>query len=122
VRLQRALWAITLAGVLLSGCGGPTGEVESPPMPQTAAERGEEVFYKHCHVCHAADTAEVIVGPGLKGFFSDQSPSPLADGTVLPRTDEGVRGLFERGTKNMPPVKGLSEQQLADVIAFLHTI
>jgi mono/diheme cytochrome c family protein len=110
------------AAALLVALSISCRNVANESTPQTAEARGEEVFYQHCSVCHSADTDEVIVGPSLKGFFKNPSPAPLADGTVLPRTDAAVHDLFEKGTKNMPPVRGLSKQQLSDVVAFLHTL
>ena len=93
----------------------------TPSASSDPAKRGEELYYEHCSVCHSADTDEAIVGPSLKGFFQTP-PAPLADGTELPRTDTAVRELFEKGTMNMPPTKGLSPQQLENIIAFLHTL
>jgi mono/diheme cytochrome c family protein len=80
------------------------------------------VFFDHCSVCHSHDTDEVMVGPSLKAFFS-VTPAPLADGTVLPQTDAAVRKMIETGTNSMPPLAGnLSERDIEDVIAFLHTL
>jgi mono/diheme cytochrome c family protein len=80
------------------------------------------VFFDHCSVCHSHDTDEVIVGPSLKAFFSTP-PAPLADGTVLPQTDAAVRKMIETGTTYMPPfAESLSDEEIEDVIAFLHTL
>ena len=115
MRQRGKLAALALAGLLTACSQSVDGE-------QASARRGEEVFNKHCYVCHAPDSNEVIVGPSLKGFYSNQNPAPLKNGSVLPRTDAAVRELFENGTTQMPPVRGLTEQQLDDVIAYLHTI
>jgi len=87
-----------------------------------AAKRGQAVFADHCSVCHSPDTDEVIVGPSLMGFFR-KTPAALADGKPLPQTDAAVREMIQKGDANMPPLGGdLSEQQIADVIAYLHTL
>ncbi|MBI4481040.1 MAG: cytochrome c [Acidobacteria bacterium] len=87
-----------------------------------AVKRGQEVFADHCSVCHSPDTEEVIVGPSLMGFFR-KTPAALADGKPLPQTDAAVREMIQKGDANMPPLGGdLSEQQIADVIAYLHTL
>src|SRR5688572_6769185 len=97
--MVRTAAAALLAAALTTACRRRDSEETSL---QAAAERGEELFYKHCSVCHSADTTETIVGPSLRKFFV-KPPAPLADGNVLPRTNAAIRELFRKGTKNMPP-------------------
>jgi mono/diheme cytochrome c family protein len=85
-------------------------------------KRGEKVFQQTCSVCHSSDTEEVIVGPSLAKLFT-KPPAILSNGKPLPRTDAAIRELLVQGTKDMPPVgRYLSEQQTADLLAFLHTL
>jgi mono/diheme cytochrome c family protein len=121
--MARLLAIVVVAGIgIWSGGCGQAPEVEGSEEVRQAAARGEEVFFTHCAVCHSADTEETIVGPSLKSFFSG-SPAPLADGTVLPQTDAAVRRIIQEGTRNMPPLgESLTDQQISDVIAYLHTL
>jgi mono/diheme cytochrome c family protein len=120
-RLLAATAAVVWIGIWSSGCSR-TRDVEGSEEVRQAAARGEEVFFTHCAVCHSADTEGAIVGPSLKSFFSG-SRAPLADGTVLPQTDAAVRRIIEDGTTNMPPLAGhLTDQQISDVIAYMHTL
>lgn len=90
---------------------------------QNPVKRGERVFDNNCSVCHSSDTDEVIIGPSLKGFFRG-TPASLADGgKPLPQTDAAVRRMIQKGDAYMPPIgEDLSEQQITDVIAYLHTL
>ena len=90
---------------------------------QDPVKRGALVFDNNCSVCHSPDTDEVIIGPSLKGFFRG-TPAPLAEGgQPLPQTDAAVRRMIQEGNSNMPPLgSDLTEQQITDVIAYLHTL
>jgi mono/diheme cytochrome c family protein len=90
-----------------------------PPRPLTAQElRGREIFAANCAVCHNAYKQEPLQGPALVGMFSKQS---LPSG--LPATDQHVRNTIISGRRNMPPFNGvLDDQQIDDLLAFLHTL
>lgn len=98
--------------------------VNKPADRATSADpvvRGEDVYYRHCLVCHSPDTDDATNGPSLKNYFN-RPPAKLSNGTLFPRTDAAIRDLFLKGTRNMPPMsKDLSEQETADLLAFLHT-
>src|ERR1700687_2559481 len=81
------------------------------------AEKGKEVF-DQCSVCHNADSTEKKIGPGLKGLFKHDK---LVNGK--PVNEANVRNKIEEGGNGMPPYKDvLSDQERADVIAYLKTI
>jgi mono/diheme cytochrome c family protein len=84
--------------------------------------RGEDVYYKHCLVCHSPDTDDAANGPSLKNYFR-RPPTKLSNGKLFPRTDAAIRDLLVNGTRNMPPmIQDLTEQQTADMLAYLHTL
>ncbi|MBI2819107.1 MAG: cytochrome c [Acidobacteria bacterium] len=106
--------------IMAANTGEKETEVAAIPDP---IKRGEQVFDNNCSVCHSSDTDEVIIGPSLKGFFSG-TPAPLADSEKpLPQTDAAVRRMIQEGNSYMPPLgSDLTEQQITDVIAYLHTL
>ena len=82
------------------------------------ADKGKMVFEGNCSVCHNADSTETKVGPGLKGLFKHDK---LANGK--PVNEANVRAKIEEGGNGMPPYKDvLSDQERADVIAYLKTL
>ncbi len=87
------------------------------------AKKGKEVFTANCDICHNADSTEDKVGPGLKGLFS-KGPHKLSDGTEhKTHTDANITKQIVEGNAAMPPVgSGLSKDELADLLAYLHTL
>ena len=81
------------------------------------AAKGKEVF-DQCGVCHNADSAEKKIDPGLKGLFKRDK---LVNGK--PVNDANVRAKIDEGGNGMPAYKDiLSDQEKADVIAYLKTL
>ena len=101
---------------LLSGCHrlAPSKPV-SELTPQEAA--GHRVFVSHCSVCHYA-TEKGLNGPGLEGLF--RKPY-LPSG--MPANDARVTAVILHGRNMMPPLGNtLSDQELEDLMAYLHTL
>ena len=103
--------------LLLAGCHHAP---KSKPLSQlTPTEmQGHEIFQQNCSVCHYSNSDQLLKGPGLQGLF--QKPY-LPSGA--PATDERVRSTVIHGRNIMPPFRNvLSDQQLNDLLAYLHTI
>lgn len=85
--------------------------------------KGKEVFEASCALCHNADSEEAKIGPGLKGLFQ-WPPHKLSDGTEhKEHTVEIIRKQIVEGGGAMDPVGGsFTEQELSDLIAYLHTL
>lgn len=82
------------------------------------AAKGKEAF-DQCSVCHNADSADVKVGPGLKGEFKKgkmtSTGKPVNDANILQKINEGGNG--------MPAYKDvLSDEEKANIIAYLKTL
>jgi mono/diheme cytochrome c family protein len=80
--------------------------------------RGRDVFQANCSQCHNAYKKEPLQGPALVGVFRKRE---LPSG--IPATDQHVRDTIIMGRRNMPPFNGvLDDQQMRDLMAFLHTL
>jgi cytochrome c len=99
---------LLLAGAVLSGAAKP-GD----------AAKGKDLFSQNCDVCHNADSTDVKVGPGLKGLFKKAS---LQNKKKV--TDAAVMDIINKGSPSGMPgfMESLSEQDRADVLAFLKTL
>jgi len=98
---------ITLA-LMLAGCS-----------PNESEQRGQELFDLHCSPCHAGPAPDLKKQPPrLEHLFAaKQLPSGV------PSTDVQVRKTIAEGLRTMPAFdKRLSEQDLDDLIAYLHTL
>jgi len=82
------------------------------------AAKGKEVFGDNCSVCHNSDSAEVKMGPGLKGLFKKAKMS-----SGKPMSEANVMGQINDGGNGMPPYKDvISDEEKANVLAFLKTL
>jgi mono/diheme cytochrome c family protein len=104
------------AGV--SGCGPSLGP--SKPVSQLTAQeaQGRAVYEKYCASCHYANQTGDLHGPSLFALYRKKY---LPSGA--PVNDERVTPVILRG-RNMMPGYGneLNDQQLQDLLAYLHTL
>lgn len=79
---------------------------------------GRAIFNADCAACHYAYSSSGLKGPGLKGLFHKKY---LPSG--LPANDRFVEETIVNG-RGMMPAQGpmLNDQQLADLMAYLHTL
>jgi mono/diheme cytochrome c family protein len=84
--------------------------------PQEAA--GRRIFVSQCSGCHYANTEKGLNGPGLEGLF--RKPFLPSGGAA---NDGRVGAVILRGRNMMPALRNtLSDQQLEDLMAYLHTL
>jgi len=88
--------------------------------------RGKEVFrVTACWRCHDVDKGESKrpPAPSLKGTYQRTSHT-LVDGTRHEQhTDEMFREIISNGTKAMNPRGAvLTDEEMADLLAYLHTL
>ena len=104
---------------LLAGCGPDRSTLTDAELGLTLQQaQGRRVFNIHCMVCHPAYSSHGDKGPGLKDLFKKPYlPSGLT------ATDEHAEQAIVRGVRMMPPFGNLlTQQQRADLMAYLHTL
>lgn len=91
------------------------------------ASAGQALFAQKCTACHKlAPYNEVLVGPGLQGVLHDPSHPNLVSGQ--PATPENVATILQNGytgsmgTMPSATANGLSQQDIANLVAFLDTL
>ena len=79
---------------------------------------GKALYDMHCSECHDENQLGLKkVPPKLHNVFSQEM---LPDGTT-PATDISVRQVIIYGKRTMPAFNGrLSEEQVAELLAYLH--
>ncbi len=99
---------------------------ETPERLRTDAElglnptqaAGHHIFDHKCAECHAAYSSHVYKGPSLQGIFKKQYLK-----TGAPANDERVQDIIEVGHNKMPAYsRVLTQEQIQQVIAYLHTL
>src|SRR5215472_8136625 len=112
--LELGLVVVTMASV---GCKkGP----QATPLNELNAQqmRGHEVFQARCAACHHDRDDGKLAGPSLLGLFKRQD---LPSGAAA--TDERVLATINRGRGLKPAMGGtMDEQQIEDLLAYLHTL
>ena len=120
-KLKQAIRLFAIAGVtaaiLLAGCHRlPPSKPLSELTPTEV--RGYNVYQQQCAQCHNANSEKPLHGPGLQGVFKKPY---LPSGA--PANDDRVRAAIAQG-RNMMPAYGnvLNDQQMNDLLAYLHTL
>jgi mono/diheme cytochrome c family protein len=84
--------------------------------PQQAA--GRQVYDRHCGMCHEPYSSKSLRGPSLQALFKKPY---LVSGT--PANDERVSEVVMLGRSKMPAFgRVLTQQQVEDLLAYLHTL
>ena len=118
VELMSRMVAIALLLLGAAGCRQPLSP-SKPDAQLTAQEAaGQRVFVSQCSACHYANTEQGLNGPGLEGLF--RKPY-LHSGAAA--NDARVTAVIVYG-KGMMPAQGntISDQELQDLLAYLHTL
>jgi mono/diheme cytochrome c family protein len=108
---------VSFALLAALGCHHLTPGKPLNELTQQEAD-GRRVFVRQCSLCHYAEAEEGLHGPGLEGLFrKPYLPSGAA------ANDGRVTAVILHG-RNMMPALGntLSEEQLQDLMAYLHTL
>jgi len=85
--------------------------------PQQAA--GRKIYDNYCDRCHEPYSSRGKKGPPLKGVFKQQY-LPLSG---LPANDERVGEIVKYGRSKMEGFgRVLDDQQIKDLLAYLHTL
>ena len=85
--------------------------------PQQVA--GRKTYDAECDRCHEPYSTKGKKGPGLTSVFRHQY-LPISG---LPANDERVSDIIRQGRKEMPGYsQKLSQQELQDLLAYLHTL
>jgi cytochrome c553 len=82
------------------------------------AEAGKALYDKKCASCHAKDGAG---NPGIAKAMKVELRH-LGSKEVQDQKDEVLKKFIVEGTEKKKPVKGLSDQEVADVIAYVRTL
>ena len=108
------------AAVALVGIAGCKAVPRPTPINELnkAQLHGRTVFQVRCGVCHYDRKDEALHGPALVGIFKKPS---LPSGAAA--TDERVTATIQHGRGLMPAVgNDLDQQDLDDLLAYLHTL
>ena len=105
--------------LVLTGCDVQRrkSDAELGLNPQQIA--GRQIYDNYCDRCHAPYSSRGRQGPSMKGVFQRQY-LPMSG---MPANDDRVTDIVRMGRNKMPGyAQVLSQQQINDLLAYLHTL
>lgn len=113
--------AIGIMVLLLSfpGCNAERRKSDEELGLNASQSAGRRIYDAECARCHEPYSTSGKQGPPLKGIFR-KSYMPLSG---LPANDERAAEIIHSGRSNMPGFgQKLSEQEIQDLLAYMHTL
>lgn len=110
---------LALLITILAGCEVERrrSDAELGLNPQQAA--GRHIYDQYCDRCHSAYTSRGRKGPSLKGIFK----KPYLSMSGMPANDARVGEIIRVGRNKMDGFGNvLTEEQINDLLAYLHTL
>jgi mono/diheme cytochrome c family protein len=109
--------AAVLAGLAACVAGCRSLPASKPEALWTVQEaRGAQVYHEKCARCHYPTTTKGLHGPGLQAITKVKAMPSGA-----PPTDERLASTIQHG-RAMMPATPLDDDQLNDLLAYLHTL
>ena len=117
--LRLPLIAISsLIAILLSACDVEPRKTDGELGLNAQQAAGRRVYDARCAECHFAYSKSNLKGPSLNGLFKRQF---MRNG--MPANDDRVSDIILLGRAKMPAFQNkLTQQQLNDLMAYLHTL
>jgi len=110
---------VILALLALAGCEVERrkSDAELGLNPQQA--EGRKLYDNYCARCHEPYSSRGKKGPGLKGVFKQQYLSLSG----LPANDDRMTDIIKYGRAKMEGFNQvMTDQQIKDLLAYLHTL
>ena len=109
---------ILIALTALAGCESEPRKSDAELGLNAQQARGRRVYDARCAECHYAYSTRDLRGPSMHGLFKKKYMS-----SGIPANDERVIDIIEMGRAKMPGFQNkLSVDQIADLVAYLHTL
>ena len=107
--------AVVAMLLLVAGCVAGSDVIIEPQDPKLV-EVGAELYAVRCAECHGVDLRGTDQGPSHLSIVYE--PNHHADGAFLFAIEQGVRA-HHWGLGDMPPVEGLTTEDVEAIIAFV---
>src|ERR1700678_1184200 len=112
-----AIMCVALSGIAGCDIERRKSDAELGLNPQQAS--GRKLFDNDCDRCHRPDSTKGKKGPGFKGIFQHQ----YLFLSGLPANDDRVVDIIRNGRPDMTGFSQvLSQQDIQDLLAYLHTL
>ncbi|HLV89264.1 MAG TPA: cytochrome c [Candidatus Sulfotelmatobacter sp.] len=114
-----AIAVAVVGAAFFSGCDVERRKSDAELGLNEQQAAGRKIYDHYCDRCHEPYSTRGKKGPGLKGVFQHKY-LPLSG---LPANDERVTDIIRLGRSDMPSYsQTLSQQEIQDLLAYLHTL
>jgi len=111
------MWAALMVG--LAGCDVERRKSDAELGLNAQQADGRRIYDNYCDRCHAPYSSRGRQGPSMKGIFKKQY-LPMSG---MPANDDRVMDIVKMGRNKMPAYSQvLDQQQINDLLAYLHTL
>lgn len=114
------MWLAAAAVLLSSAACTPERRKSDAELGLTAQQAaGRRVYDNYCDRCHEPYSSRGKQGPSMQGIFK----RPYLELSGLPANDDRVSEIILSGRSKMPAYsQALTQQQVQDLLAYLHTL
>jgi mono/diheme cytochrome c family protein len=110
---------LALAFLLLTGCDAERRKSDAELGLNSQQSAGRKLYDNYCDRCHEAYSSRGKKGPSLQGIFKQQYLSVSG----LPASADRVTDIVKNGRAKMEGFSQvMSDQQIKDLLAYLHTL
>jgi len=103
----------------LAGCDVERRKSDAELGLNAQQAAGRRIYDNYCDRCHAPYSSHGRQGPSMKGIFKKQY-LPMSG---MPANDDRVTDIIKMGRNKMPAYSQvLDQQQITDLLAYLHTL
>jgi mono/diheme cytochrome c family protein len=114
--LSVVLMSVFLA--VLSSCDAEPRKTDAELGLTAQQAMGRRVYDARCAECHYAYSKRDLRGPSMHGLFQKQFMS-----SGIPANDDRVTDIIMMGRAKMPGFsQKITQQQLSELLAYLHTL
>jgi mono/diheme cytochrome c family protein len=108
-----------VAVIALAGCDAERRKSDAELGLNEQQAAGRRLYDNYCDRCHQPYSSSDKQGPSLKGVFKRQ----YLPGSGLPANDERVGEIIKLGRSKMRGFGDvMSDQQVRDLLAYMHTL
>lgn len=110
---------VAFALMLLAGCEAERRKSDAELGLNAQQSAGRKLYDQYCDRCHNPYSTRGRQGPGLKGVFK----KPYLAVSGIPANDARVGEIIRIGRGKMEGFSNvLTQQQLDDMLAYMHTL
>ena len=118
-RIRLTVFLFALAFLALSDCDAERRKSNAELGPNSQQASGRRLYDDYCDRCHEAYSSRGKKGPSLQGIFKHQYLSLSG----LPANDDRVTDIVKNGRAKMEGFgQVMSDQQIRDLLTYLHTL